>query len=614
MEFSLKRVYFLASQIVYINEMQVNQNKIILVLLLILTTVMSPTTLLAQSISTYQANIDQCKSLEDDRPKEAIEFARKTLVELNPETQPEAYGHILGCLGWALAMNNQQNQSRIQAIELENLTNSLTESKEKSSLYMRAGGVYHLLGDRISASTNYKNAFNVAENLQLRKELIPILVNLGVLNSELKEHNAAIDNYNYALELMTEINDFRYKPPVLFNLALTLNGQKMYDEGLGMFLQIEKMIDENWPKNRVSQVYSGLASSYIGLNDYSNALIYNNKTLDIQKEISFQDSVRMTTEAAQAKILQELGQSKLSKKYADKVYQYYMSNDDQKGLIFGNNGINILVNVYENTGELDKVVNLYKISLELNNTFQESFNKESIAQMQARLINSQQREELLDLKHSNAIEKLKTQQQQEKNKQKQIKNERELLFISLFVLILVLFLIWLRVLNMRLKKLTLRDSLTKLSNRRALKIWLDRNPLNNNSQRKLWMLDLDNFKKINDQYGHDKGDLVLIAVSKFLKTLKCQQNFIGRWGGEEFILITDDISDTEIHQFANSILNNISKLTIDQENPELKITASMGIAIVNAQSKRNWETSLNQADNAMYQAKNNGRNCYVIHS
>ncbi len=564
-------------------------------------------TLAAQVSPQNQTKIDQCKSLEDDEPLQAISFANGIISKLKNKNKPVYYGHLTGCLGWALAINNQKDESRLQAEQLESLTNTLKDSKDKSSLYMRAGGIFHILGDRVGAVSNYNKAYDVAEKLHLKKELIPILVNLGVLNSELKEHATAINNYNYALKLMQEIEDFRYKPPVLFNLALTLNGQEMFQEGLDIFLQIEEMIDDNWPKGRVSQVYSGFSNSYMGLEDYVNANIYIDKTLKLYNETGVQDDVRIMTEVAQARILQKLGQHDLAKTYVNKAYDYYMNPEIQKGLNHGSNGLGFLASVLNDYGEFEKSVEIYKLSTDLYNKFQESFNKENIAQMQARLINNQQSQELLDLKHKNTIEKLKTEQQQDKN-------ERELLIASIFLVLLTLFLIWLRILNMRLKKVTLRDSLTKLGNRRALNIWLTKNPLKSNSQRKLWMLDLDKFKIINDEYGHDKGDLVLIEVSKFLKSLKTPHNFIGRWGGEEFILITDNIYSENVHQFANKILSGISQIPLGDNQQELNITASIGIADVGVNSKTAWQSSLNKADNALYQAKDNGRNCYVIYA
>jgi diguanylate cyclase (GGDEF)-like protein len=576
-------------------------------LLIVFLTVMFSGTLTAQITSPDQTNIDKCKSIEDDEPLQAIKFATGILNSIVQKQHPIYYGHLTGCLGWALAISNQHGLSRAQAEELEKLTNALIEDKDKSILYMRAGGIYHILGDRIGAASNYNKAYDVAEKLNLKKELIPILVNLGVLNSELKEHSAAINNYNYALELMTEINDFRYKPPVLFNLALTLNGQKMYQEGLEMFLQIESMINDNWPKGRVSQVYSGLSDSHLGLENYTQAKQYNEKTLRLHNETNVQTNVKIMTEVTQAKILQKLGQHNLAKKYADNAYQYYMKEEGQSGLTYGGNSLNFLAGIYEEYGDLNKSIELYKLSHTVYNKYQESFNKESIAQMQARLINSQQREELLDLKHDNSIKKLKTEQQQEKN-------QRELLIASIFVGLLILFLIWLRVLNSRLKRVTQRDSLTKLGNRRALNIWLLKHPLKAHSQRKLLMLDLDNFKKINDEYGHDKGDMVLVAVSNCLKKLKNSHNFIGRWGGEEFILITDDINTQDIQQFSNKVLKNISQLQLGDENKKIHITASIGISDVKENSKHAWDASLNQADNAMYQAKDNGRNCSVLYS
>jgi diguanylate cyclase (GGDEF)-like protein/PAS domain S-box-containing protein len=121
------------------------------------------------------------------------------------------------------------------------------------------------------------------------------------------------------------------------------------------------------------------------------------------------------------------------------------------------------------------------------------------------------------------------------------------------------------------------------------------------------MFDLDYFKTINDNYGHEKGDQVL------LKTVEVTQNIIrdidifSRWGGEEFIIVLPETDLKSAEKLAERLRIGISKVSFDWLNQEQQITASFGLAESNGPDSE-YDNLLRQVDKAMYAAKNNGRN------
>ena len=124
------------------------------------------------------------------------------------------------------------------------------------------------------------------------------------------------------------------------------------------------------------------------------------------------------------------------------------------------------------------------------------------------------------------------------------------------------------------------------------------------------MLDIDNFKSINDKYGHQTGDTVLSSIGKHIKSL-CAQNIIpARYGGEEIIIASIGLNNEEIYDFAEGIRKSIENLHI--ENCP-KITVSIGIASLNnLYDNFNTEFELiKAADKALYKAKNTGKNKVV---
>ena len=127
------------------------------------------------------------------------------------------------------------------------------------------------------------------------------------------------------------------------------------------------------------------------------------------------------------------------------------------------------------------------------------------------------------------------------------------------------------------------------------------------------MMDLDRFKTINDTYGHDVGDLVLIAFANAAKeTLSKHDNF-GRYGGEEWLFILNSSDEIVVHQMFEQLAATYQKYcnNIDALEEDLSMTFSVGVSLGN-KSNKSLDTLIKHADNALYQAKENGRNQVII--
>lgn len=151
------------------------------------------------------------------------------------------------------------------------------------------------------------------------------------------------------------------------------------------------------------------------------------------------------------------------------------------------------------------------------------------------------------------------------------------------------------------KRLSLYDPLTGLANRRMIDITLETHMARANRYNDLFcliILDIDHFKQYNDNFGHDEGDRILVALSSYLKENVRDTDLAARFGGEEFILIISEIGLKDIYKIAERHLELIYK--------RVGITVSMGVA-----EYRNNQTAgelIKAADKALYRAKENGRN------
>ncbi len=155
------------------------------------------------------------------------------------------------------------------------------------------------------------------------------------------------------------------------------------------------------------------------------------------------------------------------------------------------------------------------------------------------------------------------------------------------------------------------DYLTKLPNRRSFTRTLEdffKSYKTYGIPFSLVMLDIDDFKKINDTYGHDFGDKVLVEVGKILRTFLRAKDIPGRLGGEEFGILLPDVRLEQAYQVAERLRKAIEVRDLEVENGKyVNFTASMGIAEID-DSIETIEELYKKADEALYKAKKNGKN------
>lgn len=168
-----------------------------------------------------------------------------------------------------------------------------------------------------------------------------------------------------------------------------------------------------------------------------------------------------------------------------------------------------------------------------------------------------------------------------------------------------------------LEELSMLDGLTHIPNRR----YFDENyeklykeALREAGSLTVLMIDVDFFKNYNDHYGHGKGDECLIKIATALKNaLKRPSDIVARYGGEEFVVILKDIDNEGAKSVAQSLLREVEELALKHAYSEASpsVTISIGMALKEATATLSREELLEQADNALYKAKAQGRNRFV---
>ncbi|QOL26825.1 GGDEF domain-containing protein [Thalassotalea sp. LPB0316] len=214
------------------------------------------------------------------------------------------------------------------------------------------------------------------------------------------------------------------------------------------------------------------------------------------------------------------------------------------------------------------------------------------------------------LKNQNELKQLQLQKLVQKDTQQQYLTLAVLIVIIVFIVLII------RQIQIR-KKLTSysrTDALTGLSNRKVLfeqgremveQVHADQGALS------VLLFDLDYFKKINDEFGHQAGDEVLTTVATLAKETVRSRDLLVRFGGEEFVAILPDASIEQAKAMAERLREKISQTTFASPLEQVKITTSVGVAALG--QAMNLDQLIHNADIAMYQAKLQGRDRVLIH-
>lgn len=192
---------------------------------------------------------------------------------------------------------------------------------------------------------------------------------------------------------------------------------------------------------------------------------------------------------------------------------------------------------------------------------------------------------------------------------------RKSLYLNLLVCLLVTAIVAvivslaLRRYQARITALATTDQLTELLNRRGFDLLANQaiqEARRNQSELCTLLLDLDNFKELNDTHGHQAGDQVLRGFARNLRDDLRQSDILCRWGGEEFVLLLKDTSVEQARALAQKIRQQTEQSTFHYNGSDLRITTSIGLAQLDADES--LEQLLLRADRALYRAKQGGRN------
>ena len=185
------------------------------------------------------------------------------------------------------------------------------------------------------------------------------------------------------------------------------------------------------------------------------------------------------------------------------------------------------------------------------------------------------------------------------------------LCITLFTLFYIsnLYMFELNSASEKLNYFSNHDLLTGLFNRRFFEYIMKRNKTENENEYTIAIFDIDDFKKVNDTYGHQAGDCILKVVSNLIEENAKGDYVAVRWGGEEFILYMPQTNGDRAYEILTALSRKISNTVVDFDDQKLSVTVTVGMCT--GTDLTDYESIIRQADDKLYYGKRNGKNCVV---
>jgi diguanylate cyclase (GGDEF)-like protein len=496
-------------------------------------------------------NVQYCLKMAQEAQELIENSAEASKLDLALSLRAQGY-----CLDH-LSRYSDALKTTLKAIEL---ANQLGDLRLVASIDNVLGNIYLHLADFSSSLDHYMHGLRVMEIQPNPEEKVFLLQGLGVLYYEIEDYEEALKYFKRSIETVLPIN-VTGRAIGLNNIAYTLYVMKRNEEALPYALEAMDLYgDEPFSVGKLELMHT-LGSIYMRMGEIERALSYFE---EVVQEAEHQE------------------------------YSLQMIN-----ALLG------ICQIHQLRGEMDdalkKLLRVLQISRDIDSPSSECSVREHLSRLYKQMGNYQ-----TALEHYEAFHSLHVQIFNEQA-ERRLRNTRMLLEVESIQKEANLY-----------RNLAATDGLTGLLSRREffdLGGKVVSQARLRQAQLSLLMVDLDNFKAINDQSGHSVGDQVLSIVARRIRSVLRQDDLAGRYGGDEFVILMPKLGLPECQRIAKRCQNVVSEEPIEIDSFRFWINISIGLVTSEMASPLYLEELIQHADQALLQAKRDGRNriiCSVL--
>ncbi|WP_150132068.1 diguanylate cyclase [Dokdonella koreensis] len=559
----------------------------------------------APESGTVDAAIDRCLELRRSAPQAAVDLADSILA--SDALPVEARIKTLTCLGGAAGISGDGSRAAEVATQIQTLVDDHPDLPAPFVLraLSHAGAIFHSAGRTYQAETLYARVSDIARRTGGEDAIVTqivMLTNIGLIHADyLDSPEVAEENYRQALALTEGLG--RRDATLLYNLAVNRVRMGRDAEALDALERAERSADETGNVLVRARVRSARAGLLAAAGDTQRARALLQESIAVQKELP--DPAGEAASLSVLSTVQRLaGEKLLALRTAEEALQRVERTSFQKEQV---QALEAKVAAEAALGRTEAVVATTRRLHALQMTALKEQRLEILADLQARLQDAAAGRELERLRHQSEVQSLSL------DKTRLARNFTVAL-LGLLALAAIAFGLMQYRRHRLLRELSAIDPLTGLPNRRtatgqlnALAAPAARGPVD--TRHVLFLIDIDHFKKINDNYGHHAGDGVLIDLSNRLKAACRPSDIVARWGGEEFLVACADLGCDQAAAVAERLRLALAGDVELVSGQSRMLTVSVGFAPfpffsgVRGGEAAGWAYAIRLADRALYAAK-----------
>jgi len=424
------------------------------------------------------------------------------------------------------------------------------------------GDIYRKLSIHESAVNYYMKALKNIGPSDTKRKRCDVLRHMATVYTEINTLDLATDYGVEALQMAELFEDQGLIGDANLALCRIHLARRLNDKALKFGLKAVEMYKATNRQKGLVLVYLEIASIYANNNDYILAQNFYERALTISTEINFESGIIFSNYLL-GKLLYRRGYARRAQAILEDALEISRRHNIQKHKV---DLYYLLSDIYAGNEEFELAYNAYKTGTELNEHLRSDKHKEKIYKLQN--------------EYNLYVKELQLKHYKEENMTLELKNRQ-------------------------LTQEVIRDPLTGLLNRRGLKNSIA--GLSYGGNHIIILSDIDDFKFVNDEYGHPCGDVLLKGISRLL-SMNSKSNYrVSRWGGEEFLMVLPSTTLEAGVEYAYDMLTKISNETFLYQEHKFNVTMTFGLAPLIG----DFETSIHLADQRLYEGKGNGKNQVV---
>lgn len=593
-----------------------------------------------------------------DKPQQSLDYAKKGLKIAEKINNIDKISESMIEIGRSLAVLNKFQM----ALDMYNKASEKNKKNNNQLLLGKInyykGSVYYSQSENITAKKFYEKALSIFKKINNREREAYTLRAIGSVYNAQSDYSKALEYYIESIKFFKDGKNKSTYAAILNDIGIIYDNLGNSKKALELYLRSKKIAEKEKDTSLISSLLNNIGTIYQDMGELEKSLSFYKQALEYEKKANYQLGIAIDLynigsifiemnqlTKAEKHIMESI---KISRKIKDRtgivmsltvlaqIYTYknkfkialdYLKQAEKETKIIGSKELIRSIykeysSVYTASRDYPKSIKYYNKSEKLRKEILNIKSAKRIAEMRTRFETEKKELEIKNLKHQQV---LKNAEIQKKEFQKNLVIIGLLIGFVIIILLIRQFRLKIKSNKLikaknselqkaykKLEQVAATDPLTKLSNRRDVLRKIEYELDKFKRYKRVFTIiigDIDDFKHINDNFGHNTGDFILISISDILRNNVRKQDTVSRWGGEEFLIFMPETDLAGGITLAEKIRKKIMDHEIKYKENTFKITITFGVG--EFREGMELDQCIKFADQALYLGKKDGKNKVV---